>query len=178
MSCNTIRLGVALLAFCAASISFTQASPLIGSAPSGGPGGPRNSLGSNVVVNPITQATTTSNLIANTDIAPQVNVAPTIPIPYPQYYGVPVPVASSYPVPVTTAFKKRWDDDCCCDDDDDDDDDCCCDDDFFDDDFRRHRHHDFDCGFDNFFDDGFGFPTTVGFGFDGGFGCGCDGFGC
>ncbi|KAG0285330.1 hypothetical protein BGZ96_010383 [Linnemannia gamsii] len=80
---------------------------------------------------PNTLITTQANIHANTDIAPQVNVAPTIPIPYAELYSVPVPVASAYPYPVPTAsmwFKKRSHDDCCDDDCCDDWDDCCCND--------------------------------------------------
>ncbi|KAF9125371.1 hypothetical protein BGW39_007448 [Mortierella sp. 14UC] len=116
-----------------ASLSFTSAAP---STPLGGPGygsygGPGNfGLGSPAsVFGPNTLVTTQSNIFANTDIAPQVNIAPTIPIPYAEPYPVPVPIASAYPYPVPTVFKKRWDDhrdDCC--DDWCDHDDCCCDD--------------------------------------------------
>ncbi|KAG9061649.1 hypothetical protein KI688_007230 [Linnemannia hyalina] len=82
------------------------------------------------IYSPNSLITTQSNIQANTEIAPQVNVAPTIPIPYAEPYSVPVPVASAYPYPVPTAtnwWKKRgYDghDDCC-------DDDCCCDDDWW-----------------------------------------------
>ncbi|KAI1301134.1 hypothetical protein EDD11_005782 [Mortierella claussenii] len=67
---------------------------------SGGPG---------MVIAPHSFATTESNVITNTDIAPEVNIAPTIPIPYSVPYTVPVPVASAYPYPVPTAtsFCKR-----------------------------------------------------------------------
>ncbi|KAF9088443.1 hypothetical protein BGX29_000280 [Mortierella sp. GBA35] len=116
--------GAALIA----SLSVISAAPSIaGYGVTGyGPGpGPQITVNS-----PNTLATTQANVFANTDVAPQVNVAPTIPIPYAEPYSVPVPVASAYPYPVPTAFKKRWHDDCCCDDDhccDHGHDDCCCD---------------------------------------------------
>ncbi|KAI8596258.1 hypothetical protein EDD21DRAFT_388816 [Dissophora ornata] len=62
------------------------------------------------IIAPKTVATTQSNVVASTDVAPQVSIAPTIPIPYSVPYSVPVPVASGYPYPVpsSTAFSKRW----------------------------------------------------------------------
>ncbi|KAK3822213.1 MAG: hypothetical protein JOS17DRAFT_324339 [Linnemannia elongata] len=129
---------ICTLAFLATSLFFSNTSavpnPLGG--PFGYPGapsglGPYGSQAS--IYSPNTLITSQSNIQANTDIAPQVNVAPTIPIPYAEPYSVPVPVASAYPYPVPTAtnwWKKRahdghddfdcFDNDCCCDDDDDD----------------------------------------------------------
>ncbi|KAG0079717.1 hypothetical protein BGZ90_001855 [Linnemannia elongata] len=126
------------LALLATSLLLSNTSavpnPLGGpSAYSGVPSGP-NPYGSQAsIYSPNTIITTQSNILANTEIAPQVNVAPTIPIPYAEPYSVPVPVASAYPYPVPTAtnwWKKRGHgghDDCC--DDDFFDDDRCCDDD-------------------------------------------------
>ncbi|KAG0353699.1 hypothetical protein BG005_007055, partial [Podila minutissima] len=52
---------------------------------------------------PFNTVTTQSNVITNTDIAPEVSLGPTQPIPFSQPYSYPVPVASYYPVPVPTA---------------------------------------------------------------------------
>ncbi|KAF9319004.1 hypothetical protein BG003_010053 [Podila horticola] len=70
--------------------------------PPGAPGaiGP-NAAG--MITSPFNTVMTQSNVITNTDIAPEVSLGPTQPIPFSQPYSYPVPVASYYPVPVPTA---------------------------------------------------------------------------
>ncbi|KAG0095262.1 hypothetical protein BGZ93_006097, partial [Podila epicladia] len=56
-----------------------------------------------IITLPFNTITTQSNVITNTDIAPEISLGPTQPIPFSQPYSYPVPVASYYPVPVPTA---------------------------------------------------------------------------
>lgn len=137
MLTSAARLSTTMILLVASILSTTTAAPssqLGGPAAFSGTSGPYSGSygGSQAsVYAPNTLITTQANIHANTDIAPQVNVAPTIPIPYAEPYSVPVPVASAYPYPVLTTTmwsKKRGHNDCSDDDCCNDWDDCCCDD--------------------------------------------------
>ncbi|KAG0003830.1 hypothetical protein BGZ79_011047 [Entomortierella chlamydospora] len=96
----------------ASPLSVIPGGPNLGGPNPGGPilGGPiLGGLGSpGSIIGPTTFATTQSNVIANTDVAPQVDVAPTIPILCSDPYSVPVPVASGYPYPVPADSCGQW----------------------------------------------------------------------
>ncbi|KAF9384374.1 hypothetical protein CPB97_005716, partial [Podila verticillata] len=84
-----------VLAALSAILALPQMAP-----PGAGAIGP-NAAG--MITSPYNTVTTQSNVITNTDIAPEVSLGPTQPIPYAQPYSYPVPVASYYPVSVPTA---------------------------------------------------------------------------
>ncbi|KAF9344440.1 hypothetical protein BGX26_004366 [Mortierella sp. AD094] len=100
------------IAALASPLAVIPGGPILGGTNPGGPirGSPiPGGLGGHgPIIAPSSYATTLSNVITSTDVAPQVNVAPTIPIPYSDPYSVPVPVASGFPYPVPTVSCGQW----------------------------------------------------------------------
>ncbi|KAK3828418.1 MAG: hypothetical protein J3Q66DRAFT_363561 [Benniella sp.] len=108
MTIRTVAVKCAIYALYCTIVSASPLRSIVGPGSTGNAGGPGCP---GEIVAPHSVATTISNVVANTDIAPEVNVAPTIPVPFSVLYSVPVPVAAAYPYPFPSCFCKRSRDD-------------------------------------------------------------------